>query len=417
VDVPSLSVTVTLDEQETALLRELTGELLADLDAISSVVARHVLEHSRAIAPADDPERRAAVCDAILANSRAALSSLAIGVPPEEVGVPKGALEILNRVAQSERALPALMRSYRLGEAALWQIWAAHLARGTADRDQLDRLARVANAHLAAYVDHMFMLLDQRWMAAVQAAARGERRRAAALRALLAGEPVTLAELDHPLDRPQIVLAARTVAGIPEHAVERLGELVAGRLGDPSRIDASFPDGRTLLWFAVRKSRTPNELRALLTNVPQTWCAITQAQPGPAQFVAATTEATDALGALVRTKPAGGTTTYSDIALLATLLADEARAERFARSVLGSLAEDTPRAQRLRTTLRAYFDAGERKAAAAAALGIHEKTVAQRLHRVEQETGHTIMAKRNELETALLISAARTAANPPARHG
>ncbi|MGQ0846825.1 MAG: PucR family transcriptional regulator [Sporichthyaceae bacterium] len=417
VEIPPVRIAVTLDDDEAALLRRLTGELLEHLDTISSVVAQHILEHNPAIAPADDPEARVALHAAVTAHNRAALTTLVLGVSPDHMGLPEGALENVNRAAQSADALPVLLRTYRLGEAALWQIWAAHLGRGAANRDQLDRLIRAASAHLAAYVDRLFVLLDELWLPAVQAAARGDRRRVAALRALLAGESVMLGELNHPLDRPQVVLAARAIAGIPEHAVKRLGDLVADRLGRPPRIEASFSDDRTLLWFAVRRPLPPEKLRSLLKLTPaQTWCAIAQAPPGALAFVAAATEASDALAALERTKPTGGATTYADIALLATLLADDDRARRFARSVLGPLAVETAHAERLRDTLRAYFEAGERKAAAAAVLGIHEKTVAQRLHRVEQELGEEITARRNELETALLVfGALSTAAPPPLR--
>jgi DNA-binding PucR family transcriptional regulator len=53
--------------------------------------------------------------------------------------------------------------------------------------------------------------------------------------------------------------------------------------------------------------------------------------------------------------------------------------------------------------VRAYFAAGERKAGTGARLGIHPKTVAHRLARVEQLLGAPIESRRIDLETALLL--------------
>ena len=61
------------------------------------------------------------------------------------------------------------------------------------------------------------------------------------------------------------------------------------------------------------------------------------------------------------------------------------------------------RSERLRQTLRAWFAAGHNATAAAAALGVHEQTVAQRLRTVEERTGHPVAARRAELETALRL--------------
>jgi len=74
--------------------------------------------------------------------------------------------------------------------------------------------------------------------------------------------------------------------------------------------------------------------------------------------------------------------------------------------VLGPLAESSPEAERLRTTLRVYFACHESKASASVRLGIHEKTVAYRLRRATELLGGPIERRRVELEAALLILAA-----------
>lgn len=73
-----------------------------------------------------------------------------------------------------------------------------------------------------------------------------------------------------------------------------------------------------------------------------------------------------------------------------------------ARELSGLDGDDT-RAARLRETLQAWFAAGHNATAAAAALGVHEQTVAQRLRTVEERTGRPVAARRAELETALRL--------------
>ena len=77
-------------------------------------------------------------------------------------------------------------------------------------------------------------------------------------------------------------------------------------------------------------------------------------------------------------------TTFADVVLLALTLQDPTLAREFVRCELGPLAGDDARSQLLRETLRAYFDAGQNAAAAAAALGVHERTVTYRLRSIEQ---------------------------------
>ena len=69
---------------------------------------------------------------------------------------------------------------------------------------------------------------------------------------------------------------------------------------------------------------------------------------------------------------------------------------------LSGLDADDIRSGRLRQTLREWRP-GQNAAAAAAALGVHEQTVAQRLRTVEERTGRPVAARRAELETALRL--------------
>jgi hypothetical protein len=96
-------------------------------------------------------------------------------------------------------------------------------------------------------------------------------------------------------------------------------------------------------------------------------------------------------------------THYDDVALEALAAADVEEGRAFVARELRGLAGDDVRSGKLRDTLRAYFAAGQNAAATAAALGIHEQTVAQRVRAAEERTGRPVATRRAELETALRL--------------
>ena len=93
-------------------------------------------------------------------------------------------------------------------------------------------------------------------------------------------------------------------------------------------------------------------------------------------------------------------TWHADIALLALTLQDPAAAREFVRQELGSLADDDERSELLRDTLTAYFATGHNAASAAAALGVHDRTVLYRLRTIEERLGRSILVRREELGVA-----------------
>ncbi len=96
-------------------------------------------------------------------------------------------------------------------------------------------------------------------------------------------------------------------------------------------------------------------------------------------------------------------TRYSDVALLAFALRDEALARSLVDIYLSPL--DGPRqgSPVLRQTLRAYFAAERNASSAAVALGVARQTVENRLHRVEKKLGRLLPTCLAELEVALRL--------------
>ncbi|MGY4905019.1 PucR family transcriptional regulator [Streptomyces sp. 900116325] len=93
---------------------------------------------------------------------------------------------------------------------------------------------------------------------------------------------------------------------------------------------------------------------------------------------------------------------FNDFALEAVLLSDVSAASAFAADELGELADQTPRAARIRGTLFAWLSSGS-QTLTASLLGIHENTVRLRLATAANALGPDFTDRRIELLTALRL--------------
>lgn len=105
---------------------------------------------------------------------------------------------------------------------------------------------------------------------------------------------------------------------------------------------------------------------------------------------------------------------YRDVALEALSGLDEEDARRFVTEELGDLAAPGRRSGVLRDTLRAYFAASGNAAASSAALGVHVRTIAYRLRKMEDALGYPVNRRRTELDVALRLHAMLSAGGAPA---
>lgn len=382
------------------MLRRVAGELLAGVERVAADVTDRVVARHPALTSVDETVIRRSTA----ANIGAFLSTLAFGVPADSVDPPEGALDLVDAVACDPLGLPVLLRAYRLGAAETWQVLAAHLGANASDVDTLTRLVVISSAHLDAYADHVAECLTERWSDISREMAHSGRRREAALRALLRGEDADLEALGHPMDRYHVAVAGKALASSAlsplRHAMQDLKSRFAGN----PLIELDEHDGVHLMWLSPRSMLAVPRLEQLASAVPVgIHLAVSSVGSGPQGFLAVAEEARDTLRALTRLRPAGGSGTYLQFALAATLFADPHRAHRLARAVLGPLAEPGPEAERLRTTLSVYFGCQDNKAAASSRLRIHEKTVAYRLRRAAELLGGPVEDRRADLEAALLV--------------
>jgi DNA-binding PucR family transcriptional regulator len=96
---------------------------------------------------------------------------------------------------------------------------------------------------------------------------------------------------------------------------------------------------------------------------------------------------------------------YADVAVELLVGENQEDAGAFLACELRGLDDDSQTSRRIRETLTAYFAAEHNAASAAASLGVHQQTVANRLRAAEDRLGHSIGSRRVEIELALRLRA------------
>lgn len=109
-----------------------------------------------------------------------------------------------------------------------------------------------------------------------------------------------------------------------------------------------------------------------------------------------------ALHVVSKSKP-GMTMRYADQALVASMAQDELLMASLKQMYLAPLETERDGGERLKMTLRAYFDAQSQISSTAAALRVTRKTVSSRLGRVEAHLGRPLSSCAAELQAALAL--------------
>nr|WP_246344941.1 helix-turn-helix domain-containing protein [Conexibacter arvalis] len=264
----------------------------------------------------------------------------------------------------------------------------------------------------------------------------GEAVRADTIRDLLDGAPVDLrlaeSRLGYPLARTHRCVVGWCEAGgeqQPDHG--RLAADVAAALG--ARRSVSFAvDRETVAVWAIeaeegsgagagggrgsgggrgpRGGATGDPLAAVAADGVS--IAVGRAHAGLDGFRWAHREAMHARRvALLERRPPGAVVRYEQVALQALASADPEHARRFVAWQLGPLAGGDPASRVLAETVRSYLLHESNLRAAAADLGIHHNTVANRLRRASELLGGPLAGRGAELLMALaLLDATRDGA-------
>lgn len=292
--------------------------------------------------------------------------------------------------------LNSLQAGYRFAQMALWGSWFELVEGSVADEALKRELLRHGSQFFFQYADLVSRYMAEGYQRGVErAAASGEHHRFQAVKSLLEGDPLAQSHVDVDLNQHHLGLVVWGEGG--DDAVR----LLAAELGRTALltqrlhhnwwgwISGDRPlDGRQERLLAGFEAGAGIRVAFGLEGYGEPGFRATNHQALRAQWVAAAGPAT---------------IHYEDVAVeaLATEAQNDARA--FVRRELRGLDDASCASARLRQTLDAYLAAELNAASAAAALGVHHQTVANRLRTIEERLGHPVGPRHLELAMALRL--------------
>ncbi len=378
----------SVSPRASALLRAVAAQLESHADAIARSMV-HAYE-------AEIPAYRA-IADASLISDihsvsaamvRCWLTVMASGRPVDDE-----LLEPLTEGARRRAAqgipLESMLRAYRIGVRVMWsEITASPACRGRALQEVmapvatwvLDFADRITTAVAAAYTDE-----------AAHVAREREHRRSGLLNVILAGPGPEQRRGPDELAAPHCVVVAKLPSNLSLEALEEVGRQLEDRADAllwtvrhcsvVAAVGTAGDVGREQLH--QRLARLTHDGRVLALGVGDR-------AEGPAESRQSYAEASDALqvGPHVTHNPQP-VYDYRDLAPVIALLAEPARARRFAVTALEPLASVIDRKWVL-PTVEAYLSRQGRLKEVAAALGVHQNTVKYRINELRPFLDTTI---------------------------
>ncbi len=316
------------------------------------------------------------------------------GRPPD--AAPDVDLEFARAAARLGAPATVLGDAYRRGHECHWEGWFRIIEERETDPEARRALLQQGSDFFFAYATRLSRLTLEEYTRERDLLLRDrEHRRMALVGDLLAGRDVPADELGYDLSLTHVACVAWGEAA--GEAVRAVAERLERQLLLVAIRDNTF-------WAWLGGSPLDGGARRTLARLQPTGgarMAFGEPELGPDGFRVSHQQSLRAEHSGRRS--GAPVTRYADIALEALAATDEGAARAFVARELSGLDGDEPRSVRLRETLRAYFAAGQNAAATAAALEVHEQTVAQRLRAVEERTGRAVASRRAELETALRL--------------
>jgi hypothetical protein len=285
----------------------------------------------------------------------------------------------------------------RVGHRCLWEAWMGLVEERVSDRGARRELLDRGSRFMFDYQERVCGLVAEEYESERERIARNSgERRVQLVQELLNGEEVSSEALDWRLEHHHLGVLAWADGG--EEAATALGEA----LGRPVLAIETGVEGSWFAWASSAQPLSERDRRAISRFAPERGrlalgleaqgsdgFRLTHRQARRAGWVAWYTDLP--------------VTRFEEVALEALAIEDAESARAMAARELHGFNDESVRSRRLRETLLAYFDAGHNAAAAAAALGVHHQTVANRIRTIEEETGAPVGARRAELELALRL--------------
>ena len=395
-------------------LRSIATSALADTDRLAETIVDVIGSEQPELV--HDPRTRDLFQATVLDNVISALRVISSEGEDAEYAAPPVAFDFARRLAQQGVPSTAMLRAYRLGQAALVQ----HILTAIAERDLSGAEVAQASMEMSSFGFSFIDTISEQVVAAYQVERDAWLRqrnasRLAKVQSVLSGKLVEGDEIEKALGfgltRPHVGAVVWSDQESADDAdwlgrLERYVAQLATALGAAPRAVLSVAPDDTTVWawiptaavdvdaVSARMDEHRGSLRAAIGEPASgvSGFRVTHQQARQAQSLAMTADPAAA-------RPFIASSQLGPLALVASD-ADGVRA--WVRNVLGGLAEDDENSARLRETVWAYLSSGSSPNTAAAELHLHKNTIQYRIRKAEQARGRPFEDGRIDVEVALL---------------
>jgi hypothetical protein len=381
-----------------ATLRNLAQTLAAEIDDLVEIMFARMLDEVPTLGTSSRPELADALRASCYGNVRAALAALGSDrVPP--ASSPAEAIEEARVTARAGVALEPLLHTYRIGHAVVLERLMDLVDEMEISARERRNALRIGSRYLFTYVDRIVSLITEEYATERDRLMRSSiQRRVQLVRDVLSGATISAAELGYDPQQEHLGLVAEGPDAEP--AVRELASLL-----DRGALTVAMSQETVWAWLGSPAAFDVAGRRRLAAFVPPQGTFLCLGEPGFG-FQGFRESHEQALAAhRVAAQFPRPITRYDDVALEAAMLVDPRTARAFVKRELGPLTNDDSRTEQLRRTLRAYIGAGLNASAAAAVLGINDRTVAYRIRGIEQLLGRNVATRNAELVAALRLHA------------
>jgi hypothetical protein len=397
-----------LSDELKASFRAHAAELAADVARIAEA----------AVAVISERFPKYAVEDELLAEALRVGAPHSIGAElvamQADAALPDGCPEIdaegARLAARSDIPLDEAVWLYRAGHKAQWDAWYRLITEREAEPAARRALHEAGSAFFFAYADRMSAWYTREYTAERDRRLLGEeRRRADLVRAVLEGESVGGEALGYSFAGEHVCVLSW---GGSERPVASLRN--AARVVDRRLLVAQPAEGTWWSWLGGDRRWGIEDLDGLASELQESAedaarYALGAPQTGLDGF-RRTHEQAVAVRRLMQRGGGDSMGRFDQIELELLCSHDPRGAAEFIDNQLGELLAEAPRARKLRATLASYLACDGNAASAAARLGVHGQTVANRLRAVEELTGRPLTGRHADLAVALRLARYRSGA-------
>lgn len=318
--------------------------------------------------------------------------NLAASSPQEDEPrqVPAALLAQARRAAHNRVSLDTVLRRCIAGQALLTDFMVEEATSSGLDAGPLRRLLTAR----AALVDHLILAVGAEYSRESLRRRSTAEQREEQVKRLLDGEPVDVSQIPYHFEDNHLGAVAKGPNA--SSAVRR----IAAPFEDHLQI-TDHRDHTVWAWFGSKARIDPHELGERCRSEPKIEIALGEPSRGLSGWRLTHRQARAALSIGLRTGESP--VRYTDIALLFSISRDELLCSSLRALYLAPLRRSRDGGKIARQTLRAYFAAKRNVTSAAAILGVNRRTVANRLHAIEEQLGRSLDSDSAEIESALRL--------------